>query len=47
MRPHRKLDVWKRSIDFVTSVYEVTERFPDGEKFGLVSQMKRLRFDTK
>ena len=41
MRPHRKLDVWRRAIDFVTKVYEITETFPESEKFGLVSQMRR------
>ncbi len=41
MRPHKKLDVWKRSIDFVTKLYEVTESFPKSEKHGLVNQIRR------
>ena len=41
MRPHKKLNVWKKAINFVTSIYEVTESFPESEKFGLVSQMRR------
>ena len=41
MRPHRRLDVWKKAIDFVTKIYKVTERFPETEKFGLVAQMRR------
>lgn len=41
MRPHDKLDVWKKSIDFVVAVYKATERFPKEEKFGLTSQLRR------
>ena len=41
MRPHERLDVWKKSIDFVVALYEVTERFPSDEKFGLTSQLRR------
>ena len=36
-----KLEVWKFSIDFAKKVYEITESFPDIEKFGLVSQIRR------
>ncbi len=38
---HKKLKVWQEAIDLVTSVYSVTEKFPDNEKFGLTSQMRR------
>ena len=41
MRPHEKLDVWKKSIDFVVALYQATERFPKDEKFGLTSQLRR------
>src|SRR5918998_4004138 len=41
MRPHEKLDVWSRSVDFVVSVYRATEGFPREEKFGLTSQIRR------
>jgi four helix bundle protein len=41
MRPHEKLDVWKKAIDFVVAVYKVTEGFPKEEKFGLTSQLPR------
>jgi len=41
MRPHEKLDVWKKSIDFVVSLYKATEQFPKEEKFGLTSQLSR------
>ena len=41
MRPHQKLDLWKRAIDFVVAIYRLTERFPKEEKFGLTSQLRR------
>jgi len=41
MRPHEKLDVWKKSIDFVVVLYKATEGFPKDEKFGLTSQLRR------
>ncbi|HKP45029.1 MAG TPA: four helix bundle protein [Pyrinomonadaceae bacterium] len=41
MRPHETLDVWKKSIDFVVAVYQATESFPNDEKFGLTSQLRR------
>ena len=40
-KPHHKLDVWNRSISFVTMMYKMTTHFPAEEKFGLVSQMRR------
>jgi four helix bundle protein len=41
MRPHEKLDVWKKGIDFVVALYKTTERFPKEERFGLTSQLRR------
>ncbi|WP_282134429.1 four helix bundle protein [Seonamhaeicola maritimus] len=38
---HKDLDVWKKSMDLVTEVYGWTKHFPDEEKFGLISQMRR------
>lgn len=32
MRPHQKLDLWKRSVDFVVEIYRLTEKFPKEEK---------------
>lgn len=40
-KPHENLDLWKKSIDFVVLVYEVTKDFPKGEEFGLKSQLRR------
>ena len=41
MRPHEKLDLWKKAVEFVVSIYRVTEGFPKEEKFGLTSQLRR------
>lgn len=41
MRPHKNLIVWKDSIEFVQFIYKLTNKFPDTEKFGLISQLKR------
>jgi len=38
---HKNLEVWKRSIDFVLKIYELTESLPSDEKFGLTSQLRR------
>ena len=40
-KPHKKLEAWKRSIEITTQVYRLTEKLPEAEKFGLVSQMRR------
>lgn len=40
-RPHERLEVWADSMTLVEHVYRVTSRFPDHERFGLVSQMRR------
>ena len=41
MRPHERLEVWERAIDFVVRIYKMTESFPREEKFGLTSQIRR------
>lgn len=41
MKSFKDLEVWKLSIDFVEDVYKLTGAFPENEKFGLVSQMRR------
>ena len=38
---HKKLDVWKISKEFVREIYSLTKNFPEDEKFGMISQMKR------
>jgi four helix bundle protein len=41
MRPHEKLDVWKKAVAIVTTLYSVTKTFPAEERFGLTSQIRR------
>ena|SRR3990172_2145347 len=41
MRPHEKLKLWKKAIDFVVRLYALTNSFPKEEKFGLTSQLRR------
>lgn len=41
MRNYRSLDVWKKGIVLLKKVYELSESFPDKEKFGLTSQIRR------
>jgi four helix bundle protein len=41
VKPHHKLKVWQRSIEYVSKVYEVTKEFPASETYGLISQMRR------
>ena len=36
-----KLQVWQNSKDFVLKVYSVTNTFPESEKFGIISQIRR------
>ena len=38
---HKKLDVWKKSIELVSEIYTVTANFPSEEKYGIVSQIRR------
>lgn len=37
----RDLEVWRRSHELVLMVYRATERFPDRERFGIISQSRR------
>lgn len=40
-KPHKKLDVWQAAMKATEMVYKLIARFPEEEKFGLVSQMRR------
>jgi len=41
MKTVEELDVSKLSHSLALEIFELTKCFPDGEKFGLVSQMRR------
>lgn len=36
-----KLEVWQEAKEFAKNVYSITSRFPEIEKFGLISQLRR------
>jgi len=38
---YSEMEVWKEGIKLVDLIYQVTDSFPKGELFGLVSQMRR------
>jgi four helix bundle protein len=38
---YRDLEVWKKGIDLVVSIYHLTADFPGQEKFGITSQIQR------
>jgi four helix bundle protein len=41
IRSHRDLKVWQLGMDVAEQVYSLTKAFPDCERFGLVSQLRR------
>lgn len=41
MKTYKSLLVWQKSIDLVELIYRTSQDFPDSEKFGLMSQMRR------
>ncbi len=41
MKSYRDLIVWQKSVKMVTLVYKLIKVFPEDEKFGLTSQVKR------
>lgn len=38
---HKDLDVWNKGIELVENIYAISEGFPDSERFGLTSQIRR------
>ena len=41
MKTHKDLDVWKKSISLVTSIYDVTKSFPRDEIYGITNQIRK------
>ena len=37
----QKLEIWKAAILYAKHIYEITEKLPKSEMFGLISQLKR------
>ena len=38
---YKELDVWKKSMDLVDEVYNITRQFPKSEVYALASQIQR------
>lgn len=41
MHNFRNLKIWEESINLTEQIYILTSNFPDAEKYGLTSQMRR------
>ncbi|MFT4835005.1 MAG: four helix bundle protein [Parvicella sp.] len=41
MRDYKKYEVWQDSIELNVALYSLTDSYPDTEKFGLISQIRR------
>jgi four helix bundle protein len=41
MQDFRNLDVWQKSHELTLAVYKASKAFPDDERFGLTSQLRR------
>ncbi len=41
MKSYRDLKVWQKGMDLVTEIYCNTKSFPDDERYGLTSQLRR------
>lgn len=41
IRNFKDLIVWQKSVNLSIHVYHLTKSFPDGERFGLTSQIRR------
>ncbi len=41
MRDFRSIKVWEKGHQLTLVVYQVTQKFPSDERFGLTSQMRR------
>jgi four helix bundle protein len=41
IRSHRDLVAWQKAVELGLELYALTRDFPDAERFGLVSQLRR------
>lgn len=41
IQTYRDLEVWQRSVDVVTAIYQLSRSFPADERFGLTNQLRR------
>ena len=41
MQNYHELKVWQKAHDLTLNIYQVTESFPESERYGLTSQIRR------
>jgi four helix bundle protein len=41
MHQYKNLIVWQKAVKFSIKLYRITKEFPEQEKFGLISQIRR------
>ena len=41
MKSYKELGVWRKAVSLALDGYKLTSHFPDSEKFGLTSQIRR------
>jgi len=41
IQTHRDLKVWQLGMEIAELIYQTTKAFPDDERFGLISQLRR------
>ena len=41
LQNYRELDVWQRAMDLMDGAYDLAALLPQGERFGMVSQLQR------
>ena len=41
IKSYQDLEVWQKSVDLSSKIYQITKQFPDEEKFGIVFQIRK------
>jgi len=41
LKNYKELNVWQKSYDLCLNIYRITAKFPNEEKYGLTSQIRR------
>tara|TARA_B110000908_G_scaffold81088_1_gene97224 strand:- start:123 stop:476 length:354 start_codon:yes stop_codon:yes gene_type:complete len=41
MHNYKELKIWIKGIDLAESIYKTVSNFPESEKYGIISQLKR------
>jgi len=41
LKNYKELDVWQKSYELCLNIYRISAKFPNEEKYGLTSQMRR------